>query len=203
MTLGDVRQLERILGCEVRKRVHLEVSPSGFHGVQFRRVGRKEFDVETARAAEHPSHRPTSVHVEPIPHEKDRTLDLTPEVSNELGQPYAVDVATGPDRKVERDPTSPGRHRQRPDDRSLFSVTSRLRKNRCLASRRPGPAHERREEKPALIQENDVRVQPPGFFLMRGQSTLTQRRMAASSRSRAWRSGFCGVQPNDRRTRPK
>ena len=190
MTLGDVGQLERVLGREVRKRVHLQMGPSGFHGIELRRVGRKEFDVEAARPVEHSGHRPTSVHVEPIPHEKDRTLDLTPEVSNELGQPYAVDVATGPDRKVERDPTSPGRHRQRPDDRSLFSVTSRLRKNRCLSSRGPRPAHERREQQPALIEENDVRVQPPGFFLMRGQSTLTQRRIAASSRSRACRSGF-------------
>ena len=203
MTLGDVGQLERVLGREVRKRVHLEMSPSGFHGIELWRVGRKEFDVEATRTVEHLDHRPASMHVEPIPHENDRALDLAPEVSNEVGQPYAVDVAAGPDRKVERDSTSPGRHRQRSDDRSLFSVTPRLREDRCLASRRPGPAHERCEEKPALIQENDVRVQPPRFFLMRGQSTLTQRRIAASSRSRAWRSGFCGVQPNDRRTRPK
>jgi hypothetical protein len=203
MTLGGIGEFERVLGCEVRKRVHLEVSPSGFHGVEFRRVGRKEFDVEVARPVKHPDHWPTSMHVEPVPHEKDGTLDLTPEVSNELGQPYAVDVATGPDGKVERDPTSPRRHRQRSDNRGLFSVASRLRKNRCLASRGPGPAHERCEEKPALIKENDVCVQSPRFFLMRGQSTLIQRRIAASSRSRAWRSGFCGVQPNDRRTRPK
>ena len=203
MTLGDVGEFERVLGYEVRKRVHLEVSPSRFNGVELGRVRWKPFHVKAARPVEQASHQSASMHVEPIPHENDRALDLTPEVSNELGQPYAINVATGPDRKVECDPATPRRHRQRPDDRGLLSVTSGLRQDRRLAARGPGPAHERCEEEPTLIQEDDVRVQPPRFFLMRGQSTLTQRRIAASSRSRAWRSGFCGVQPNDRRTRPK
>lgn len=203
MTLGDVCEFERVFGCEVRQRVHLEVSPSSFHGIELWGVRRKEFDVKVARPTEHPGHRPASMHVEAIPHQNDRTLNLASEVSNELGQPHAVDVACRPDRKVKRDPTPPRRHRQRSDDRGLLSVTTGLRKDRRLAARGPGPAHERCEEKPALIQEDDVSVQSPRFFLMRGQSTLTQRRIAASSRSRAWRSGFCGVQPNDRRRRPR
>lgn len=203
MTFGDVSQFERVLRCEVRKRVHLEVRPGGFHGVEFRRVGRKEFYVEVAGPVEHSRHRLAPMHVEPIPHENDRALDLPAEVANELCQPHAVDVAVGPDRKVERDPTAPWGHRQRPDDRGFLTVPSGLRKDRRLTARRPGPAHERCEEKPALIQEDDVGLQSLRFFLMRGQSTLTQRRIAASSRSRAWRSGFWGVQPNDRRRRPR
>ena len=202
MTFGDVSQLERVLRCEVRKRVHLEVSPGGFHGVEFRCVGWKEFDVEVARPLEHPGHGLAPMHVEPIQHQKDRALNLMTEVENELCQRHAVDVAVGPDREVERDPTAPWRHRQRPDDRGLLAVPSGLRKDRRLTAGRPRPAHERCEEKPALIEEYDVRVQSPRFFLMRGQSTLTQRRIAASSRSRAWRSGFWGVQPNDRGGRP-
>jgi len=203
MTFGDVGQLERVLRCEVRQRVHLEVSPGGFHGVQFWSVGRKEFDVEVARPAEHPGHRLAPMHVEPIPHEKDRALDLTADVTNELCQPHAVDVAIGPDREVERDPTAPGRYRQRPDDRGLLTVPSGLRKDGRLTAGRPRSPHERCEEKAALIQEDDVGVQSLRFFLMRGQSTFTQRRIAASSRSRAWRSGFWGVQPNDLRRRPR
>jgi hypothetical protein len=38
--------------------------------------------------------------------------------------------------------------------------------------------------------------------LMRGQSTFTHRWIAASSRSRARRSGFWGLQPSLRSTRP-
>ena len=203
MTFGDVGQVERVLGCEIRQRVHFEVGPGGLHRVEFWRVGRKEFDAEVARPTEHPRHGPASMHVEPIPHENDRALDLPAEVANELCQPHAVDVSIGADRKVERDPTAPWRNRQRADDRGLLPVPSGLRKDRRLAAWRPGPAHERCEKKPALIQEDDVRFQSLRFFLMRGQSTLTQRRIAASSRSRAWRSGFCGVQPNDRRRRPR
>ena len=203
MTLGDVGQLERVLGCEVRQRVHFEVRPGGLHRIELRRVGWKEFDVEVARPVEHPSDWPAPMHVESIPYEKDRALDLAPEVPHELCQPPTIDVATGRDREVERDPTPSWRHRQRPDDRGLLSVPSGLRKNRRLAAWCPGPAHQRCEEKPALVQEDDMRVQSLRFFLMRGQSTLTQRRMAASSRSRAWRSGFCGVQPSDRRRRPR
>lgn len=203
MTLREVGEFERVVRRQVRQRVHLEMGPSGFDGVEFGRVGRQEFDVKVARPAEHPHHRPASMHVESIPHEDDRALDLTLQVSDELSQPFPADVSIGPDREVERDSTALRRNRQRSDDRSLLSVTSGLRKDRGLAAWRPRPAYERREEKPALIQEDDVRVQSPRFFLMRGQSTLTQRRMASSSRSRAWRSGFWGLQPNDRRSRPR
>jgi hypothetical protein len=78
-----------------------------------------------------------------------------------------------------------------------------LWKDRRLSTRRPGSTHERCEKKPALVKKDDVGVQSLRFFLMRGQSTLTQRRIAASSRSRACRSGFCGVHPNDRSKRPR
>ena len=203
MTLGDVGQLERVLGCEIRERVHLQVRPGGFNGVELWRVGWKKFHKEIAGSADHAGYRKASMDVEPIPHQDDWALDLAPKISYELRQPLAVDVAIGPHREMERDTTALWRHRQCADDRRLFSVASGLRKDRHLPTRRPGSAHERREQEPALIEEDDVRVQSLRFFLMRGQSTLTQRRIAVSSRSRAWRSGFCGVQPNDRSRRPR
>lgn len=203
MMLGDVGQFERVLGCQVRERVHLQVRPDSFDGVQLRRVGRKELHVEVTGPPDHPRDRTAPMDVEPIPHEDDGTLDLAPEIAHELGEPFAVDVAIGPDREVKSNPTPLRRYRQRADDRGFFSVAAWLWKDRRLPTRRPGSAHERCEKKPALVEKDDVGVQPLRFFLMRGQSTLTQRRIAASSRSRAWRSGFCGLHPNDRSSRPR
>lgn len=203
MPFGDVGQFESVFGCEIHQGIHFEVGPGCFDRVQLRRVRWKEFHVKVARSVEHAHHGPAAMHVEPIPHQDHRSLDLASEISHELCEPLAIDVAFGPDGEMERDATSSWRHRQCANDRRLLSVASRLRKDWRLPTRRPGSAHERCEEQPALIEKDNVRVQPLRFFLMRGQSTLTQRRIAASSRSRAWRSGFCGVQPNDRSRRPR
>ena len=203
MTLGDVGEFERVLGCEIRERVHLEMGPRGFNGVEFGRVGWEKLHPEIAGPAEHACDRKASMHVESIPHHDDRTLDLASKISYELRQPLAVDVAISPHREMERDTAPLGRHRDRANDRRLLPVASGLWKDRRLPTRGPGSAHERCQQEPALIKEDDVRVQSLRFFLMRGQSTLTQRRIAASSRSRAWRSGFCGLQPNDRSRRPR
>src|SRR4029453_7299567 len=203
VTLRDVGQFERVLGREVRERVHLQMRPGSFDRVQLRRVGRKELNVKVAGPPEHPSDRTASMNVEPIPNENDRTLDLAPEIAHEVSEPFAIDISIGPDRKVEADPTPFRRDGQRTNDRCLLAVAAGLRQDRGTASWRPGPAHERCEKQPALIEKHDVSVQSLLFFLMRGQSTLTQRPIAASSRSRAWRSGFWGVHPNDRSRRPR
>lgn len=81
-------------------------------------------------------------------------------------------------------------------------MTPPLIKDRSLPSRCPGATHQRCQEQSALVEEDQVSVQPPRFFLMRGQSAFAQRRMACSSRSRARRSGFWGLQPIARSNRP-
>ena len=57
-------------------------------------------------------------------------------------------------------------------------------------------------EAEVVIDEDDRRTAAAGVFFTRRQVSWTQRRMAASSRSTAWRVGSCGLQPNSCSSRP-
>jgi hypothetical protein len=74
--------------------------------------------------------------------------------------------------------------------------------HRCATDGRPTSAQMGGHQEAALVQEDQEGVQVAGFFLIRGQSVLIQRWMAASSRSTARRVGRWGVHPSERRRRP-
>ena len=67
--------------------------------------------------------------------------------------------------------------------------------DRRLAPRRPGAPYGRREHEARFVGEDEMGLQPESPLFTRGQRVRFQRAMAASSRSRARRSGFCGPQP--------
>lgn len=75
-------------------------------------------------------------------------------------------------------------------NRDFFVGPADLLEDGGLAHGRPGATDDGGHHETAFIDKNDVGVQAERFFLRSGQSVLTQRRMARSSRSRAWRSGF-------------
>lgn len=76
----------------------------------------------------------------------------------------------------------------------------RSHQHRCLALGSPGATHYRTFRKPAFIEKNQQRARFARFFLIRGQRYRSQRRTAASFRSRARRSGRWQLQPNSPRT---
>jgi hypothetical protein len=104
--------------------------------------------------------------------------------------------------KVKSYPHTAGRYGERSYSRNLFMPAPLLNEYRGLAAWRPSPPDQRSHHKPALVDKGDVGVQFAGFFLIRGQSTLIHRWTVASSRSRACLSGFCGLHPIERSTRP-
>ena len=71
-----------------------------------------------------------------------------------------------------------------------------------LAAGCPGPPHKRHHQEAAFVEKDESGAYPGGVFFTRGQSALTQRWMAASSRSMARRCGFWGLQPRECKTRP-
>ena len=91
---------------------------------------------------------------------------------------------------------------QRGDHREFLVMAGALPQNGPPAARTPGSPHQRRHQQGAFIDKHQTCSQAMGFFLMRGQSTLVQRWIFSSSRSRARRSGRCGVQPSRRSNRP-
>src|SRR5206468_5943890 len=81
-------------------------------------------------------------------------------------------------------------------------VTADVPQHRGPSARAPRASHHGQQEQPAFVDEDEPRSQAVGFFLMRGQSCLIQRRIPSSSRSQARRMGRCGVQPRERSNRP-
>ena len=88
-------------------------------------------------------------------------------------------------------------------DRGDFLVRPRFRlQNRRFSAWGPSSPYYGGELKRRFVGENDDGVQLAGFFLMSGNSFLTQWRMRLSSRSIACFSGRCGLQPRRPRRRP-
>ena len=197
---GSARKLPGIGGGVVRQRIHLQVRPEHFHRVQLRSVGWKERCVDgTAALAKLPPGR--SMHVQPIPYDDDRRPELTAKVPEKGKNVRGDNVLIGKKRKVKSHPVSSRRYGECRNHRDALTGPCALIENGGVPDRRPGATNQRSHQKPALIQEDQSGLQPPGVFFTRGHSVCTQPRIAASSRSRARRWGFCGLKPRERRRR--
>lgn len=94
---------------------------------------------------------------------------------------------------------SRGRGDQAGDGRQSLPVERRNDHGR-LAARRPRATYAGTFGKPAFIQENQQAVRSAGLFLMAGQRCRSQRRIDASFRSRARRSGRWQDHPSRQRS---
>ena len=118
------------------------------------------------------------------------------QVSHDLRRPHVVRV----NREVLAQ-ASAGRNVQAADDRQpLAALPAAL--HRPLPARCPGAAVQWLQLKARFVEEDDASFSPGSPFLIRGQSSRRHRSMAASSRSRARRRGFCGEKPKSCSNRP-
>ena len=201
MVRGDAGQVERIRGGEVRQGIAFEVRPEDLDGVELGGIGREQGDGPApVRQVLRDDLR--AVTRQPVPDQDKGTAQMARERSKERDQPRGGDVLVGAQREVQPRALAAGRQGQGGDERHLFASPAPLIEDRGLATWRPTAPHDRGQQQAALVDEYQRGVQAPRFFLRRGQSTLTHRWIAASSRSRARRSGFCGLQPRVRSTRP-
>jgi hypothetical protein len=90
---------------------------------------------------------------------------------------------------------------QRPDPREVLPGSEAGSQDRGLPARRPGALDRRSFRESALVDEDDRGPLARGVFFTAGHVVLTQRSIAASSRSRARVVGFCRDQPRLRRIR--
>ena len=181
--------------------VLFEIAPGIFHGIQFRGVGREVFQIEAQMAVEKRCDLASQVGTGTIPDHQDVSPQLAEKLAQEVEGAIGIDVPVGMEPEVEVEPVAGGRHGQRANAGDFLIRPAALVEDRGLAPRSPSPAHQRGHQKAGFVQENQVRPQPAGFFLMRGHSLLIQRRMARSLRSAPRRSGFWGVQPRERNNR--
>ena len=201
MVACRVRQGRGVGRREVGQRVALEVAPEHLDRIEIGGVGRQEITMQLAAALEEPVDDLGSVGQRAIPNDEKRLLKLRAQASQEPDHSAGREVGVGKEGKVKSYPRPVRRDRERRDGGDLLVPSSTVQKNRRLASRSPRPADQRSHKKATLVDENDIGVQAPGFFLRRGQSSLIHFCTAFSSRSRARFSGFCGLQPNERNSR--
>ena len=202
MALSSLRKLRCVGRRVVGERVHLHVSPEHLDRVEFGSVGREELEVDPPGAIECLAQFLGAVTGKAVPHDDEGALQVAPEIGKEAAEVASLRVLPRQQRKVKSYAGPARREGECADHRDFVVGSGALVEDRCLTARRPGAAHQGRHQEPGLVDEDQARVQPAGFFLTRGQTVLTHVRMASSSRSRARRSGFCGLQPIPWRSRP-
>src|SRR5208337_1394103 len=74
-------------------------------------------------------------------------------------------------------------------------MTIPMEDDRGLSHRTPGLVDRGNQEEARFVDEDEMGCQPCGVFFTRGQTDRFHSSMAASSRSRARRSGFWWLQP--------
>ncbi len=193
---GDIR------AGMVGKRMRLQIAPDILHRIQFGRVRRKQVRPEMGRGRHEGAHLFANMAVEAVPYQDDRGAQMAPEVTQEGDQRGGIDVGIGQQAKVQPQPLAAGRDAERGDRRDLLPMAAHLGEPRRVPSWTPGAPHQRGEQQATLIDEDQPSPQAGRFFLMRGHSLFTQLRIAASSRSRARRTGRCGLHPKPRNNRP-
>jgi hypothetical protein len=189
--------LLEVLADEVRQQISTrQMTPKIFHGVEFGRVGRHVFHCQPGCLLPQVGlDIPAAMRRQPIPQQNRLS---PPEVTFEgpqiIEDLWLLDRA-GVKSHTESNSTSRRRSYQAGDGRQSLPIEGHDNE-RGLSPRSPRAPHRRTLGKAAFVQENQQDARVAGFFLIRGQRYFSQRRMAASSRSRARRSGLWQLQPN-------
>jgi hypothetical protein len=195
----DVHEGGRRIGTAVGQ-VGLEVIPHAFVGVQFRGVRRERFQVEPGRAAEQFLHGVPPMNAAIVQQHDEVAGDLTQQGAEERRDLVALDIVLI-QLAVQRAVAAPRADRDARDGRDAV-VRIPVAQDRGLAHRTPCLADRGDQEEAGFVEEDEMGRQPCGVFFTRGQTEPFHAAMAASSRSRARRSGVWWLQPSWCRSLP-
>src|SRR5438093_9025809 len=157
----------------VGQRVLLQITPNVFHGIEFGGVGREVFQIEAEMPVKEPFDFSGQVGARAIPDHHEVSWQLAEQLQEKVQGSIRVDVLVRVQTEVEVKSVASGRHGQRANTRDLLTGPAVLIENGGLAARSPGATHQRGHQKAGFVEENQMRLQPGGFFLMRGHSFLT------------------------------
>ena len=188
-----------VVGPTVRE-ARLGEIPDSFVGVEFRGVRRKVLEMKAGHAAAERADGITPVNLAIIPEDDHGPAEVPQQVPQEVTHLRLLDVLRM-ETPEESQPPAPRTDRDSGDDGDLVSAIP-MPDDRRLAARRPRPPHGGNQEEARLVDEDEMGPQPRSVFFTRGHSTRFQCAMAASSRSSARVSGFCGVHSSWCRRRP-
>ena len=192
-------QRQNLGWTQVGEIASFDVAPDLLDGVELGRIGRQAFDVKPASLPRQvPPASGGSVGGQPVPEQDDRP---------------PAEVAL--ERRAERDQAPrrcrcPGRSGSRRGSgghpsgrparpRSTGASSCRpVGQDGRLAPRGPRPPDDRVVREAAFVLEDEPGAAAPGVFFTRGHRVRVHCAIAASSRSRAWRTGRCTDQCNAR-----
>ena len=144
------------------------------------------------------SHDRPAVVAPPVPHDDHVPPQVLQHVTEEPDDLVGREESARLGREVEPEPPAGRRDGDRPDGRHLVPVAAVGGQDRRLSNLRPRPPHQRVEEQPGLVDQDEVGSGFGRFFSIRGQSVFTHPSMAGWSFCFARRRGFCGLSPRPR-----
>lgn len=192
-----VAHLLEVLADKVRHQIGArQMTPKVFHGIEFGCVGWHVFHCQPGNLLPQIGlDVAAAMRWQPVPQQN----CLSPPEVTFQGPQVIEDLwlldRTGVKSQAKPNPTSRWRGYQTGDGRESLPIEWHD-KDRRLSPRPPRAPHRRTLGKAAFVQENQQGTRVAGFFLIRGQRYFSQRRMVASFRSRARRSGRWQLQPN-------
>ena len=175
-------------------------APHALVGVEFRCVGGQALEAQSPDPADQCLHESAAVHAEPVPDHDHRPAQVAEKMA-QVRDGFAFAEVVGVPLGVQAQTATPRADREPSDHRDAV-VSLRVAQAWRLTPRRPGARHGGGEHEARFVYEDEVGPQPESPLLTRGQRVRFQRSIAASSRSRARRSGFCGLQPHRASRRP-
>ncbi len=177
-----------IEGAVIRELSGLHVAPERLDRIQFGRIGGQPLGPEPgAVRREVGPHAAAGVGAEAVPEENDALPSEVPlERAQERDQRRC---GVRPRASLEVQPSAPAvpAKRQGGGARQASPVVDHVPQDGGLTARRPGPPDDRLLGEAAFVLEDEPGALAPGVFFTAGHRTRTHRRMAASSRSTAWR----------------
>lgn len=162
--------------------------PDALIRVQLGGVGGEAFQVEAGKPAAEPADGLAPMRAPIVPEDNDVPAQVPEEVAQERAGLRLLDVLQVP-LVVQAEAPMPRADGHPGDDGELVAPRP-VPQHRSLPARGPGLAHGRDQQEPRLVYEDEVGPQPCRVFFTWGQRVRFQCSIAASSRSRARRSGF-------------
>ncbi len=126
---------------------------------------------------------------QPVPDDEKRALKMLTEMTQE-------DNRVGSLNRVFEIALQNASRQGQSNHRREFAAFAHPSQHRGVPNRCPRQSDSGAERKARLVNEDDFCPKAPGFFLMRGQSCLSQASTNSSSRSLAWTAGICALHPN-------
>lgn len=174
----------------IRELARFDVAPQRLDRVQFGGIGGQTLDGEPgALARQVGAHPATGVGAQPVPQQDDRPPAKVPLEGAEKRQERRGRVGARPGLEVQSGATAVPPKGQHGRDGQSLPVVEDVGQEGGLAAGRPGPPDDRLLGEAAFILENEPGPLASSVFFTAGQRTRTHRRIAAASRSTAWRAG--------------